>query len=79
MLTGTKQTEMVNKKRIFEICLGKSFEEFIQIEQTNTVAQMLNSAMKSDDSQRVEVIKQVVQGWGGQIPAFERGRYLMVK
>jgi hypothetical protein len=53
-LLGIK--ENVSKSHLLEVCLGKSFEEYIQQEQQNTISKMINYPIQNEDMARANDI-----------------------
>jgi hypothetical protein len=54
-LLGIK--ENVSKSLLIEVCLGKSFEEYIQQEQQNTISKMINYPIQNQDIARAKNIE----------------------
>ena len=66
---------------LLKLTIGKSFEEYMKIEQQNTIGLMLNYTVKSKDIRRYSKIKEFCKYNQLEIPQFEyiSGRYLHVK
>ena len=68
-----------NKQRTLLFCLGKTFKEFLLIEQKNSLANICNTAVKMKEFERVKQIERAVIENGGEMPERKaRGGYVVV-
>ena len=45
---------LVDMDKLLQLCLGKDFDAYIRIEQTNSIKRILNYAIKEENQKRIE-------------------------
>ena len=59
------------KERTLRLCLGQSFEEYLESEQQNSIAHICNSALEYKEPERIQIIEQALKEKGIQMPEKE--------